>query len=150
MSNPSKKPLSSRKSAPVSMPDFFQNKLAIPPDVRADLEAKNEEGRWINYSKFVSDGNSHDKGWKVYKATRREGQDALVHGTHPDGIIRRGDSVLACRSKLHSQQHRTWLKQKADRQVGTFKKQSAEELRQMAKDAQVDAAIVEGYEENEE
>jgi hypothetical protein len=147
-----KKPLSSKPKGPTNYaqtPNFFKNKLNIPEDVATELASKQLEGRWINYKKYVDDGNSHDKGWAVYRAPKRETTDTLVFGTSPDGIIRRGDSVLACRPLSQGNEHRAWLQYRAKAQASGFRKSAAEELRQMARDASVDAEIVEGYEEND-
>lgn len=144
-----KKPLSSKRAptAPSGIPDFFRNKLMVPDDIAADIASKSQESRWIPYKAYVENGNSHDKGWSVYKAPTKDTQTDALLGRHPDGIIRRGDLVLAVRSKEMCDQHRAYLASRAYTQTHGFKKAQADELRQMAKDS--DLKVVEGYEENE-
>lgn len=144
-----KKPLSAKRAptSPTGIPNFFRNKLMVPDDIAADIAAKGLEPRWIAYKKYVENGNSHDKGWTVYKAPVAPTSADTLMGKHPDGIIRRGDLVLAVRHKDLCDQHRAYNSQRAYSQTHGFKKAQAEELRQMAKDS--DLTVVEGYEENE-
>lgn len=145
-----KKPVSQKPKPSSAMPDFFRNKLQLPDDIAAELKARSLEGRWISYTKFVNEGNSHERGWSIYKAAKRpEAADAFQLGASPDGIIRRGDSVLAVRPIEQCDKHRAWLRDRANRQNSSFKRAAAEELRQMARDAHADVSVHEGdYEDN--
>lgn len=146
-----KKPLSSKPRPPKSavVPDFFSNRFQIPPDVEADLETRGMEARWISFPKYTQNGNTHGKGWTLYKRPAGGGgADQFLLGTSPDGIIQREEMVLACRKKEWGDQHRAYLRSRADMQVGNFKKNQAEELRQMAKDSSDTLGVVEGYEED--
>jgi hypothetical protein len=146
-----KKPLSTKQKpvSPAGIPDFFQNPFNVPVDIQAQLEKEGLEGRWISYAKYTKNGNSHEKGWSIYRASKREGQaDQFLLGSSPDGTIQRGEMVLAARKKEWGNKHREYLRYRAELQAGNFKKNQAEELRQMAKDSSNTLGVVEGYEED--
>lgn len=144
-----KKPLSTkqRPTSPFGVPDFFKNKLAIPEWAQKQLDEKNLEGRYISYKAYVENGNSHDKGWVVHKFERPESISANDPGASADGIIRRGDTVLAARSKEFGDKHRAYLRQRADIQNKSYKQSKAQELKEMAR--QADLAVHVGYEEQD-
>ena len=129
-------------------PDFFMNKLAIESSLKEEIKGKDLDCRWISYTKYVASGGQHERGWSVYKRDKREGMDSFILGNSPDGIIRVGDNVLAVRPNSYSKKHRAWLAAKASRMSGT-NEAKAEELRQKAKEANVDITVHEGFEENE-
>jgi hypothetical protein len=137
-----KKPLSQKpkRQGPLAEPDFFTNKLSLPAETTAAIKAAGMEYRWIDYKKYVADGNSHSRGWQVYRSKPTANQDAFTLGANPDGIIRRGSTVLAVRPLEYGEKHRAWLSQKANIYKG-FKQSKAEELRQMAKDASADSIV---------
>ena len=145
-----KKPLSSKRrpTGPAGIPDFFKNPMELPQDIMDDLESKGLECRWISYKDYVANGNSHGKGWSIYKAPKRSETDTFTLGNGPDGIIQRKEMVLSVRPKAMGDKHRAYLQHRADLQNKTFKKSKADEIRQMARDADL-GAVVEGYEEQE-
>lgn len=144
-----KKSLSSRGTPSVfDAPDFFTNFLTIPAEIKAELDAAGLEGRWIDYKQYVDSGNMHMKGWEVYKRTKAAGQDALTHGSSPDGIIRRKGAVLASRPKNMGVQHRAWLQKKAEAAAG-HNQAKAEELRKAVRESGGEAVVHEGYEDND-
>jgi len=143
-----KKPLSSKKSPSLSTPSFFKDKLTISDELKAEIAAQGKEYRFISYKKYIDDGNLHSKGWVVYKPKTTPAQDSFAFGVNPDGIIRRGDAVLAVRDKERCEEHRAYNRERAERMRG-FKKAKAQELRSMAREARLDANVIEGYEENE-
>ena len=140
-----KKPLSSKakSSGAFGVPDFFKNKFAIPEWALAQLAAEGKEGRYIAYKAYVENGNTHDKGWTIHKF-KPESTSASDPGLNADGIIRRGDSVLASRPKEFGDKHRQYLRYRAELQGSSFKKSQANELREMAR--QADITVHEGYE----
>lgn len=146
-----KKPLSQKKRSvsAVGAPDFFRNKLMLPADIAADIEKQGLEPRWIAYKPYVENGNSHDKGWVAYRRPKQGtgAVDELQLGSSPDGIIRRGDLVLAVRKQEMGDRHRAYNEERAYNQTFRHKKAMADELRQMAKEANLE--VTEGYEEDE-
>jgi hypothetical protein len=149
MSNLSgRKPISqkAKRTSALDEPDFFTNRLAISSEVKEELKLKKLDSRWISFSRYVANGNMHERGWVVYKRDSKPAGDAIGFGANPDGIIRIGDNVLAVRPIEYSKKHKQWLAAKANRLSG-FQEQKTEELRQKAQEA--GAAIVEGFEENE-
>jgi hypothetical protein len=148
MSKVIKRSLSSKGTPAVfDAPDFFKNFLTIPSDVQKELDAAGLEGRWIDYKQYTDSGNMHMKGWEIYRR-KTPTSDALSFGSNPDGIIRRKGAVLATRPKAMCQQHRSWLKTKAEAAVA-HNERKADELRQAVREAGGDAVVHEGYEDNE-
>ena len=67
-------------------------------------------------------------------------------GPNPDGIIRRGDCLLAVRSNEYSEQHRAWLRQKTKNQ-SRIKEAKADELRAKVRESGTAVEVTEGYDE---
>ena len=147
-----KKPLSARPKpqAPTSLEDIFGNPLTVSDDIKRAVEEKGMECRWINFKKFQDIGNSHEYAWRPLKRSECGIMDStsLINGSDPDGYVRRGDLVLAGRSKELSEKHRLYLKGQANR-YKNLQKSHAEELRSFVKKAGIDASITEGYGEDE-
>jgi len=141
-----KKPLPSSKKA-LQHDDLFGNMLSISPDIQAELDAKGLVGRWVSASKLYAAGGYHPKGWVVYKSDSIKTE--FKFGNDPDGIIRRGDSVLAVKSKEKADQHREFLKQKAARQTNT-QAMAASELRSAMAKTGLNAKVYDGYDGEDE
>lgn len=147
-----KKPLSSKKKPTINQitaDDLgFGNALHLPPEIQADLDAQGLEAHWMNATKLFQMGGYHPKGWTPYrrKATSTSSLSEFKIGTDPDGILRRGDSILGVKPKEQAEKHRLLLKQKAQRLAGN---NQASELDQFAKQAGVKMKIYDGFEENE-
>lgn len=147
------KPISQKpKTAqPYNLQNFFRNKLALDPSLQESITKSGKEWRFINLKKFQENGNYHEWGWEIYRTTDTSTAQGFMLGHNPDGIVRRGDAVLAVRPTEICEQHRAYLSDKAALQSSKqFQKQKAKELRQLARDNQVDAVVHEGYDEEEE
>jgi uncharacterized protein YjlB len=152
MSSPNvngRKPLSAKKaSAPVLTDDIFGNRLAISPEVQKDLKERGLVGRWINANELYKNQGYHAKAWEVYKVkpSGTIGIKEFKDGRDPDGVIRRGDCILATKTLAEYEKHVLLNQQKADRQKG-HNTEAANELRKMAKASGSKAQIHEGYED---
>jgi hypothetical protein len=125
-----KKPLSSKpKRASFQEPDFFRNKLVVAPEVAAEIAEQGLECRWIDYKKYIADDNQHNRGWTVYRRKQDSATAALQFGNNPDGIIRRGNTVLAVRPIEQGDEHRAYIKER-NKILKGFKKAKANELRE--------------------
>lgn len=147
-----KKSLSSKKTAPAVQgpPNFMQDKLVLSKPIADYIEAQGQDWRWINYSKYVDAGGIHDNGWTAFKLPEalKGAPGTLILGNNPDGIIRRGECLLATRPKEYSQQHREWLKHKTSLQSGAKRaKEAADNLKAMARESGVSAEVEEGFDE---
>lgn len=145
MSN-AKRPLSSKKTPThLKEPDFFQDRFSLSEEVKKEIEAQNLEYRFIDYKKYVNEGGVHRFGWTVYRVKNQPKESFLI-GQNPDGIIRRGSTVLATRPKSYGDKHRDYLEQK-NRIYKGFKAQKAAELRDKARNS--GAVIDESYDDDE-
>lgn len=142
-----KAPLSTKKNAARGTFSYQASLLDIPGNIKQELEAKGLEGRWISFKTYADNYGYHKQGWTVFKSDSSTLPTGVLQGSNPDGIIRRGDLVLACRTKEACDEHRQILQDRADRAKG-YNKAKADELRQLAKENSVDAKIYEGYDEN--
>lgn len=141
-----KKPLPTQKKQ-LQHDDLFGNMLSISPDIQAELDAKGLVGRWVSANKLYAAGGYHPKGWVVYKSDSVKSE--FKFGNDPDGIIRRGDSVLAVKSKEKADQHREFLKQKAARQTNTQDRAAAEFRAEMRKSG-LNAKVYDGFDGDDE
>lgn len=122
--------------------DIFGNALAIGDQLKEDLRKQGLVGRWVNAKKLAEFGGYHPKQWRVY--TNKESGTimgaASLSGTDPNGVIRRGDCVLAVKTAEQVAAHKAHLQAKADK-YKNFKKQKAAELRQFAKENNIKTVI---------
>lgn len=147
-----RKPLSAKKAAsPILTDDIFGNKLALSPEIQEDLRKRNLVGRWINANELYKNQGYHAKAWRVYKpeASVTIGIKEFKDGRDPDGVVRRGDCLLAYKTVEDYKMHVLLNQQKADRQKG-HNTEAANELRKMAKASGSKATIHEGYEDADE
>lgn len=124
--------------------DFISNQLAIPDALVKELKAQGLAHRFVNATTFRDEYSVHRSGWKPYNVKSRTTISKLT-GMDPEGIIRRGDLVLAVRPLAVSQQHRKVLDQRNNR-LKNFNKEAAQSMRSDAARAGVDMKIIEGYE----
>lgn len=151
-----RKPASSRANqipAAVSEPDFFRNRFDVPAHIKADVEKRGMECRWIDYKTYISEGNTHRRGWSIYRvdvSKTGEGSDSITQGVNPDGMIRRGSSVLAVRPKQMCEQHRRWNQEKANLYKRSVTNDRDDELSQVARSAgsKVDTSFDEDEDDN--
>lgn len=151
-----KKPLSSKPAAPqiLSSDDLFGNPLALPPELQEELDRVGLVGRFVDAKKLYEMNGYHKMGWRVYKQKNADGTMGNAEfrfGTDPEGVIRRGSLLLAVKSKEEHARHKLFLEQKSERYTSGVNRTKAEELRQLAKDSNLDGIkIHEGYEENDD
>lgn len=146
-----RKPLPAKPTFNVMSDDIFGNKLAVPAGVQKELASKGLEGRWVSYKQMIDNRGYHEKGWVVYKQEKSDTMDpgTFLGGADPDGYIRRGDAILAVRTVAKSDQHREWLKQRANRLKGHHQT-AAEELRATARGAGLNSNVDDRFDEDEE
>lgn len=152
MSKNGRKPLAAKKTvASLTHDDIFGNAMTLPPELKAELDEQGLEPRFVDFKKLKEMDGFHEKGWTVYKKEDSDiiGNNEFRFGSTPDGVVRRGSMVLAVKPKASAEKHRAYLRQKAQRYSKSFVKRTTDELRQIARDGNVDARIYEGYEDNE-
>lgn len=132
-----KKPLSAKATyvSSVTGDSEFGNPLALSPEILKELEDQHLVGRWVNAKQLYEMQGYHKNGWRPYKrkADGTLGTQEFSTGKDPEGIIRRGDCILAVKTESEVATHRGKLQAKADR-YKNFKKQKAQEMREFAKE----------------
>jgi hypothetical protein len=144
------RPISEKKTPQtVVTEDLFGNRLGIPAEVQKELDEKGLVARWLNAAKLAENQGFHKKGWRVYRSENYKGMDGFLFGSAPDGTVRRGDLVLGAKSKDEVRQHKAFLKNAADRVMGSHKQKAAQELKSMLKQNNSNGSVLDGYEDNE-
>lgn len=126
-------------------PDNFNNMLSLPQPLKDKLTKEGFDWRFLNSTSFRENGNMHHGYWRPYKATPEDG----ITGVNAEGFIQRRDLILGIRPKKITKTFQAHYRERNIRQAGV-NKAKAEELRKLAKDAQLDrdVRVYEGYEEN--
>lgn len=138
-----KKPISSK---PTNSGDLFGNALNIPPVVQAELDEKGLVGRWVNAIKLQQMGGYHPKGWQPFRSEKYKSD--FKFGSDPDGVIRRGDCILAVKTLEDVETHKEWLANRVAVQRDT-NKVKAQEFRDAMRQSGLNSKVVEGYGDDE-
>lgn len=131
--------------------DIFGNTLSLPPELEKELKDKGLIARWVSSKTLYANQGYHPKNWKPYK--RDAGATMMgvefKTGSDPDGLIRRGDCILATKSAEDHAKHQDWLDQKADKYRG-YNKEQAAELRATARAAGAKTEIDAEYDSDDD
>lgn len=126
---------------------FGEGGMNLPEDVKKDMEAKGLTPRWLNAQEVFKNQGYHKKGWKVYR--RPAGSKTDFHfGTDPEGVVRRGDSILGYKTEADLAKHQEYLSQRRELAAGK-KANAANELRETARKAGLKTFVQEGDEDSE-
>lgn len=147
-----KKPLSQKQGSKPSfnLGEIFTNRLAVDGELAKAIEAKGQVYRWINATKLREFGGVHEMGWMPAKrsdyVTIDASHDSIIYGNSPDGFIRRGDCILAVRSKELNAEHKRYLKHEAEGKARSARSSAqADELRRYAKEIGLDTVVEDGF-----
>lgn len=128
-------PIAAKKTPGSGFRRKFGDRLGVDVDLHNEITAKGLEYRWIDAKKLYNNQGYHENGWEAYKRTGAPTSD-FKNGNDPDGIIRRGGSILGVREKTLGDEHRAYLQERATNQVGkdrnAAQRRAADELRKMA------------------
>ena len=138
-----KKPLS-QKPTGTDTGFEFGNKLFIEPELKAKAATEGKELRFISAKKLYENAGYHENGWTPYIVEKGSfgTLSGFKFGNDPDGVLRRGDAILACRSVELSEKHRTHLKNKASKYSQNAHKKDAENLDHAMRKAGLGKAII--------
>lgn len=127
--------------------EFFNNTLSLSDTLKSHMSENNLDWRFINITQFRAASNTHRSRWQPFTVP-----DAMRAscGATAEGLIQRGDVLLAVRDKAITAAHKKILADKTRRQSG-YNKQAANELRQLARENKVQdqSKVYEGYEDND-
>ena len=121
-------------------PGFATDLFALDSSVKKELEDKGLVGRFVNVAEIEKMGGHHQKGWKVYKRDNQAASSKdFLFGADPNGYIRRGDTVLAVKTKEDAKRHKAYLDQLASAaNVKNLMKRQKDEQRRYFKEAGMD------------
>lgn len=125
-----------------------RNMLSLPQELKEELMSQDLDWRFISALQFREKGNIHHNQWRPYNVTQKAPY-ARMQGVTAEGVLQRGDLILAVRPKKLSQVYRARLEEKNNAYKG-YNKEKAEELRSLARESGIDKAtkIHEGYSDN--
>lgn len=127
-----------------------QDYFYIPPQLLKEIESKNMVCRWINAKKLQENYGFDRRQWTPYKKEGAELTKNAFGGTDSEGYIRRGDLILAVRSKAVHERNSSQIASKNKNLNKITNKKAAEELRQSFREAGVSGVkVTEGYDDNE-
>ena len=124
---------------PVNVDNIFAHPLELDPEMKKVIEEKgNFALRWLNYKHFIDMGGHDQYHWRpIRKSEIKElgyaniDLHSFTAGSSPDAdFIRRGDLILAVRSKAIHEQHKKFLEQQNKQvEVSSLNKAQAEDAR---------------------
>ena len=96
---------------------FGSSRLDVPKCYRDEADKKNYDLRWISAKQLKENHGSHKNHWAAYKFESKPSNgimdsDRFAFGIDPEGVVRRGDCVLAVRPKELTVQHKEHLASK--------------------------------------
>ena len=143
-----KKPLSAKpQPARLVLEDIFGNTLSLDPEIAKTIEGKGLSYRWISMRKWQEMGGSHDRAWRPIRRSEcgNIGSNS-ISGEDPEGYIRRGDLVLAVRSRELNDKHKAYLRQESDR-MSRIQGKQRQELAKEVESLGGKIKISEGYDD---
>ena len=145
-----KKPISAKPGVQIVSEDPFGNPLTIGSELEKELAKQGLVGRWVNATELYKFQGYHPKGWRVYKTQNNAilSNKEFRFGNDPEGVVRRGDCILAVKDQVERDKHRAFLDARADRQIAgaIYRKK---ELQEFAAKRGVKVAVTEGYDEDD-
>lgn len=131
--------------------DIFGNTLSLPEEIKKELSDQGLVARFVSAKILYANQGYHPKGWKPYKRKPSDtvGGVEFKTGSDPDGLVRRGDCILATKSVEDHAKHKDWLEAKADRYKG-HSKQKQRELQEQARAAGAASHVEEGFDGDDE
>lgn len=151
-----RKPIAQKTQTPNPYAGYYsQSFMDISDDLRAEIESKGLEMRWIDAKEFMHSGNMHKHHWKPYKRTTAPNQGAAEShdilswtlGNDAEGYIRRRGAVLAVRPKELGDAHRAHIAQKTERLHGRSVEQAAEGIKETARRGGVKTSVDTNFDE---
>lgn len=154
--NAGRKPLSAkpRPSSYINEAEVFGNTFSLDSDLVSELDKKGLAYRFASSKAMLANQGYHPRGWKVYRREGAKSDDTMdtrsaLFGNDPDGVVRRGDSILVVKPAEAHAKHRALLDQKASRLKSAAGKRHAEELRETAREYGLRTQVSEGYEDDQ-
>lgn len=131
-----------------SYEEFVNNTLSLPDTLKQDLMAKGLSWRFINAAQFREKGNIHRTRWTPYKV--ENATELGISNLTVEGMIRRGDLILATRPKSTSENYKKMIEAR-NKALSGYNGEAARDMRKMAREYSVGehTKVYEGYEENE-
>lgn len=140
---------STANSGRISPDEIYADKFKLDEALINELDEAGLACRFINFKQYRDNYGVHKSGWVAYKRKSKDPSPAgELFGNDPDGYVRRGDMILAVKTKEATERHKQFLKQRSTTLQANYNKEKAQELRKLMRDSGVKAEIHEGFDEN--
>ena len=153
MEDSKKKPTKKTPQFAVTSENIFgANRLDVPQCYKDEAAERGWETRWVSAKKLKENHGFHERGWQVYKFKSKPGDGILdnsefAFGTDAEGVVRRGDCVLAVRPIELGNAHRRELEKKRKR-YNNFGAEKKQEYKDFVKQTMgKNASAFEGYDD---
>jgi hypothetical protein len=120
----------SSESSFITADEAFGGTHDIPADIKEHMAKEGWVPRWLNAKQVYNNQGYHPKGWQVYRRPNTVSTD-FKFGSDPDGVVRRGDSILGYKTKAQHDKHTAYLDQ-SRRALAGYKSRQKEEMQALA------------------
>ena len=132
-------------------PGFNIDPYALSDDLKKELDDKGFVGRFVNIEFMKRNGGYHPRGWRPYKReTLEDSEYTSLFGRDQDGYVRRGESILAVKTKEEVERHKAYLAHQAQLcSHKNYMKKSKQEMKDRIRSQglQDHVKVLDGYEE---
>ena len=102
--------------------DVFGNAFKLPEKFKENLKEAGFDCRFVNAKKLEQENGYHHRGWKPFRTKdfteevyQPLGLGQGVYGENPEGVVQRGDAILAVRPLEMTEKHRARIKERGKR-----------------------------------
>lgn len=127
-------------------PEFQQtNMLTLDPQIHSYLEEKGFAVRFINWGQYRANTNMHRSQWRPYEFSTdvRMASTSWAGTIDAEGLIRRGDLVLAVRPQKMHDEHRSQI-EALNKQYRQFEEKKASDFKDFARERGVKTEVTQG------
>lgn len=136
-------------SVGTNMEEIFDSTFKVPEQVAAEIKEAGLVSRWINATEFKKAFGFHKNRWQPFQSKYMKSLANGIFGGDPEGYVRRGDLILAVKSKELQDKHRAFVKDRTEALAGKAKQHKAK-LREIAREHGVKTNIDDDYDDLDE
>lgn len=130
--------------------ELYQSAFEVPEQVKKEIQEAGLVCRWINAKTFKEQFGFHKHHWMPFKSKYMASLAGSIFGGDPEGYVRRGDLILAAKSKELQDKHRAHIDaQNRAKIAGVTQESQRKQMREIAREHGVKNAKIEVDEDEE-